>query len=184
MGGSSGPMFTLCWLRSTSRRACRINFLEQSGESSIRRIFRSAKNPFGDNSVRRKFHSAKIPSAKIPSAKIPSAKFPDTTMEGRRCPKCFIRERPELQVLASVMQAMCSALESSHDHCFLLVIAHIQSLCNERQEVVLITYQLEMNSHSIGRSVGKTCGKAEKVLSRHYFHQGTLVKKVNTYIAH
>ena len=45
------------------------------GENSVRRNFLSAKFPFGEISVRRKFRSAKIPSAKIPSAEIPSAKI-------------------------------------------------------------------------------------------------------------
>ena len=40
----------------------------------------SANFPFGENSVRRKFRLAKIPSAKTPSAKIPSAKLPSAIL--------------------------------------------------------------------------------------------------------
>ena len=72
------PMFTLCWFSSTSRLACIFNFGELFGKTSVRRKFRqrnsvrrkirSAKFPFGESSVWRKLHSAKIPSAKVPSA--------------------------------------------------------------------------------------------------------------------
>ena len=74
----TSPMSTLCWLSFTSHRTYRLNFGEFFGKNSVprklwRRKFRSAKFPFGENSVRWKFRSAKIPSAKIPSSKIPSA---------------------------------------------------------------------------------------------------------------
>ena len=45
------------------------------GENSVRLKFGSAKIPFDENSVRRKFHWAKVPSANFPSAKNPSAKI-------------------------------------------------------------------------------------------------------------
>ena len=67
-------------LSSTPRRACRLKLGELFGKTSVRRNFRrqklrSAKFPFGEIYVRRKFRSAKIPSAKITSAKIPSASY-------------------------------------------------------------------------------------------------------------
>ena len=57
------------------------------GENSVRRKFRTAKIPYGENSVRRKIRTAKIPTAKTPygekskrwkhrTAKSPTAKIP------------------------------------------------------------------------------------------------------------
>ena len=62
-----------------SKCSAKIPFGEiPDGENSVWRKFRSAKILFDEISVRRKFRSAKIPSVKFPSAEIPSAKIPDT----------------------------------------------------------------------------------------------------------
>ena len=75
--------------------------MKHNGENSVRRKFRTAKLPYGENSVRqnsvrrkvltakapygknsilRKIHTAKNPTEKIPTAKNPTAKIPATVI--------------------------------------------------------------------------------------------------------